>query len=99
MSIGYLGLRKKLAKRAIYNYWGGLSGQRAIKTEIWDLLNPQDKHGFNVEAALNARLRKYGLHRNIARTALEGVGHVGKRKKERNWAKAARPMRKPTEQL
>ena len=88
MSIGYLGLRKAAVKKAILNNWGALSGQRAIDVEVWGLLSPQDKHRFNVEAALNARLRKAGLHHTISRVALEGVGHVGKRDKEGNWPKA-----------
>lgn len=88
MSIGYLGLRKAVIKKAILNRWGALSGQRAIRTEVWDLLNNQDKHRFNIEAALNARLRKHGLHHTIARVALEGVGHVGKHAKEGNWSRA-----------
>ncbi len=89
MSIGYLGLRKSVVKKAVLNRWGAFSGQRAIRTEVWDFLNSRDKHGFNVEAALNARLRKHGLHNTIARVALDGVGHVGKRQKEDSWAKAA----------
>ncbi len=88
MTIGYLGLRKAFVKKIILNKWGALSGQRAIRTEVWDLLNNQDKHGFNIEAALNARLRKNNLHRTIARVALDGVGHVGKRYKEGSWSKA-----------
>lgn len=88
MAIGYLGLRKTVIKKAILNRWGALSGQRAIRTEIWDFLNNQDKHGFNIEAALNARLRKHGLHHAIARVALDGVGHIGKQHKEDNWSKA-----------
>lgn len=88
MSIGYLGLRKAVLKKAVLNRWGALSGQRAIRTEVWDLLNNQDKHGFNIEAALNVRLRKHNLHHTIARVALEGVSHVGKLQKEDSWPKA-----------
>ncbi len=88
MSIGYLGLRKAVVQKVILNRWGALSGQRAIRTEVWDLLNNQDKHGWNIEAALNARLRKEHLHHTIARVALDGVGHVGKHDKEGSWPKA-----------
>lgn len=88
MSIGYLGLRKAVVKKAILNRWGALRGQRALQTEVWDLLNNQDKHGFNIEAALNARMRKNNVHHTIARVALDGVGHVGKQHKEGNWPKA-----------
>jgi len=88
MTIGYLGLRKAVVKKAILNRWGALSGQRALRTEVWELLSGQDKHGFNVEAALNARLRQQNLHRTINRVALEGVGHVGKHDKEGTWPKA-----------
>lgn len=87
MSIGYLGLRKAVNK-LVLNRWGALSGQRAILPEVWELLNAQDKHGWNVEAALNARLRKADLHHTIARIALDGVSHVGKQHKESNWPKA-----------
>lgn len=88
MSIGYLGLRKAVVKKAILNRWGALSGQRALRTDVWNLLNNQDKHGFNIEAALNARLRKKNLHHTIARVVLDGVGHVGKQHKEGNLPKA-----------
>jgi glycosyltransferase involved in cell wall biosynthesis len=88
MTIGYLGLRKAAVKRVILNRWGALSGERAIRTEVWDLLNNQDKHGFNIEAALNARLRQQELHRNIVRVELDGVGHVGKHEKLDSWPKA-----------
>ena len=88
MSIGYLGLRKAVVKSSILQNWGALSGQRAIRTEIWDLLSEQDKKGWNIEAALNARLRKHNLHRTISRVALEGVGHVGKRDKLGSWPAA-----------
>lgn len=88
MTIGYLGLRKAFVKKTILSQWGALSGQRALRTEVWDLLDDQDKHGFNIEAALNARLRKHALHRTISRVALDGVGHVGKRQKEGSWPRA-----------
>jgi glycosyltransferase involved in cell wall biosynthesis len=89
MSIGYLGLRKAFVKQTIYQRWGVLSGQRAIQAAVWDTLSKKDKQGFAVEAALNARLRKAGEHHRIARIALEGVSHVGKRDKEANLLKAA----------
>jgi glycosyltransferase involved in cell wall biosynthesis len=84
MTIGYLGLRKAVVKKTILSQWGALSGQRALRTDVWDLLSAKDKRGFNVEAALNARLRKQKLHQNISRVALDGVGHVGKIEKEGN---------------
>ena len=88
MAIGYLGLRKMVVQKALLNKWGALSGQRALDTNVWDLLSLKDKHGFNVEAALNARLRKNNVHHDIARVALDGVGHVGKRQKEGTWPRA-----------
>lgn len=42
MTIGYLGLRKAFVKKAILNHWGALSGQRAIRSEVWDSLSGQD---------------------------------------------------------
>ena len=81
MTIGYLGMRKAFAKK-VYAKWGALSGQRGLRLAILDLLTEQDKHGFNMEAALNARLRKHNLHRQITRVALDGVSHIGKREKE-----------------
>lgn len=88
MTIGYLGLRRAVVKRTVLQQWGALSGQRALKTDLWSLLNTRDKHGFNIEAALNARVRKQKLHRGIARVALDGVGHVGKRVKDGSIARA-----------
>lgn len=88
MSIGYLGLRKAIFEKVVLDNWGALSGQRALRTEAWSLLTSDDKHGFNIEAALNARFRKAGLHRTISRIALDGVSHTGKRKKEGSWPRA-----------
>lgn len=90
MTIGYLGLRKAVVKKYLLKQWGALSGQRAFELSIWSLLDEQDKDGFNIEAALNARLRKANLHHRIARVALEGVGHVGKHDKYGNWPTALR---------
>ncbi len=90
MTIGYLGLRKAIVKKAILNQWGALSGQRAIREDVWDLLSFTDKHGFNVEAALNARIRKEGMHTEVTRVELDGLGHVGKRDKEDTLASALR---------
>lgn len=87
MSIGYLGLRKEWAKN-IYKNWGALCGQRAIRLEIWNLISERDKHGFNIEAALNARTRKKKIDGRIVKVALAGVSHVGKREKEGNWPAA-----------
>lgn len=88
MTIGYLGLRKAFIKKTILSQWGALSGQRALRVGVWDYLSSQDRHRFNVEAALNARLRKNNLHNTISRVALDGVSHTGKRQKEGNWPQA-----------
>ncbi|MEI9913896.1 MAG: glycosyltransferase [Candidatus Saccharibacteria bacterium] len=88
MAIGYLGLRKTVIKKTMLQQWGALSGQRALKTEVWSLLNQRDKHGFNIEAALNARMRKNHLHHAISRVALDGLGHIGKHEKLGSWPKA-----------
>ena len=88
MSIGYLGLRIAVMKKRILNQWGMLSGQRAIRTDVWELLSDRDKHRFNIEVALNARLRHAEPHRSIARVGLDGVGHVSKPDKEGNYPKA-----------
>jgi hypothetical protein len=88
MTIGYLGLRKAFIKKTVLNHWGALSGQRALRVGIWDYLSDQDKHGFNIEAALNARLRKQNLHHTISRVVLDGVSHVGKRQKTGSWPEA-----------
>lgn len=82
MVIGTLGLRPALVQRTILDKWGVLSGQRAMTPEIWALLSERDKQGFSVEAALNARMRKAGINDKIARTALEGLGHVGQIEKQ-----------------
>lgn len=89
MVIGYLGLRKTLVKKAILQHWGALSGQRALRLEVWDLLSDKDKHGYD-EAALNARLRKQKMHHNIVRMPLEGVSHVGKTEKSQRYQKPCR---------
>lgn len=88
MTIGYLGLRQAVIKKTILNQWGALSGQRALTKEVWDLLIDRDKQGWNIEAALNARLRKNNLHQHIARVSLDGVGHIGKHDKTGSWPKA-----------
>lgn len=88
MSIGYIGLRRYVANTHILRQWGALSGQRALQTEVWDLLSVRDKHRFNIEAALNARLRHAKSRQSIARVMFDGVSHVSKPQKEGSLPKA-----------
>jgi hypothetical protein len=88
MTLGYIGIRRHFAKLPKpFNYFGVLSGLRAIRTEAWDTLSDgnnfgkHDKRGFN-EAVLHGRVAKLG--EPIARVAIDGVGHVSKFKKHGN---------------
>lgn len=86
MTIGIL--ERTIAQRAILRRWGALSGQRALGIELWEQLRSKDRHGFNVEAALNARTRHKGQHHKIERVELRHVTHTGKREKEPTLLKA-----------
>lgn len=87
MTIGIL--ERSKAQRAILRKWGALSGQRALGVELWEQLCPRDRHGFNVEAALNATTRHHGQHHRIERVELRHVTHTGKREKQPTLLKAA----------
>ena len=87
MTIGIL--ERTLLQRKILSRWGALSGQRALRFDLWESLRIADKHGFNVEAALNSTARHQGRHRQIERVELRGVTHTGKRVKEPTLSKAA----------
>lgn len=87
MTIGYLGGRKRFAKR-ILSKWGGFSGQRTVAPVIWDQLQTEDFEGWRTEGALNAVFRNYGIGEQVERMELEGVRHLGKRDKEPTLLKA-----------
>lgn len=87
MSVGHFGLRRAGVRIPHFNSYGLLSGQRAIRTSIWGLLSSEDKRGWNIEAALNLRVRRAGLP--YTHVKLTGLGHITKKQKEKNWHKAA----------
>ncbi len=86
MTIGIL--ERTLLQRKILAKWGALSGQRAMTLEIWEKLKPSDRHGFNVEAALNSVARHQDWHSQIERVELRHLTHTGKREKEPTLRKA-----------
>lgn len=87
MTIGIL--ERTLLQRKILTRWGALSGQRAMTLEVWEKLKPLDRHGFNVEAALNSIARHQDWHSQIERVELRHLTHTGKREKEPTLTKAA----------
>ncbi len=86
MTIGIL--ERTLLQRKILTKWGALSGQRAMAIGVWEKLKPLDRHGFNVEAALNSTARHQGWHSKIERVELRHLTHTGKREKEPTLTKA-----------
>lgn len=87
MTIGIL--ERTDLQKAFLKRWGAFSGQRVLPIETWEGLTKRDRHGFNVEAALNARARQNGTHRDIERIELNGVTHTGQREKQSNLSDAA----------
>lgn len=59
-----------------------LTGQRALRRELFEAIDPKDTKGFKVEAALNARADELGLVRRAF--ICEGVRHRGKEQKAHN---------------
>jgi glycosyltransferase involved in cell wall biosynthesis len=88
MTIGILE-RTKLQKTMLMK-WGAFSGQRALPISLWESLDVRHRHGFGVEAALNATSRHQNMHRSIKRVELSGVTHTGKREKEPTLARAGK---------
>lgn len=86
MTIGIL--ERSLLQKSILKRWGGLSGQRALTINLWEQLRPHERHGFGVEAALNASTRHHSQHHRIKRVELRHVTHTGKREKEPTLPKA-----------
>ena len=86
MTIGIL--ERSLIQRSVLRHWGALSGQRAMTLNFWDQLTAPERHGFRVEASLNASARHHGQHHSIRRLELRHVTHTGKREKEPTLAKA-----------
>jgi glycosyltransferase involved in cell wall biosynthesis len=75
MACGTLARPKVL--RFILRYWAGLTGQRALRREVWDALPGGE--GFEVEPLLNSICRKRRWR--ILRCDLLGLTHTGKREK------------------
>ncbi len=86
MTIGIL--ERSLIQRSILRRWGAFSGQRALTFELWDQLSEAGRHGFGVEAALNATARQHKQHHLIERIEMRHVTHTGKREKESNIMRA-----------
>lgn len=87
MTIGIL--ERSLLQRSILRKWGALSGQRALTLDLWDQLSVAERHGFGIEASLNASARHHNQHHQIERVELRHVTHTGKREKEPSLTKAA----------
>lgn len=66
-----------------------LTGERALRRELFESLDPRDIGGYRVEAALNNRARELGVE--IHDFVLDGMFHVTKEEKETSravgWAK------------
>ena len=56
-----------------------LTGQRALRREVFDMLDRADAHGYRVEAALNSLVAQRGLVRHDA--VLRGLWHRTKEEK------------------
>jgi glycosyltransferase involved in cell wall biosynthesis len=59
-----------------------LTGQRALRREIWDALEPEDYRGYKVEAALNSVCNELGVP--IIAFVCEGLWHRTKEEKFAN---------------
>ena len=56
-----------------------LTGERALRRELFESLEPDDMHGYKIEAALNSRCGELGLKRVCF--VCDGMWHLTKEKK------------------
>lgn len=59
-----------------------LTGERAVRRELFESLNDEDAHGYKIEAALNSRCGEVGGKR--VAFVCSGLWHMTKEKKYRN---------------
>ena len=71
--------RGPVANRLFLHGLPVLTGQRALRRELFDRLDGNDLHGYRVEAALNSLVARYGLVRRDG--VLPGLWHRTKEEK------------------
>jgi glycosyltransferase involved in cell wall biosynthesis len=75
--------------RIFLNVLPKLTGERALRRELFESLDPRDIEGYKVEAALNSRAAELGVP--VRAFVLDGMFHVTKEEKEetpaKGWAK------------
>ncbi len=88
MSLGLFD-RGPVQNRIFLNALPKLTGERAMRRELFESLDPRDIEGYKVEAALNSRATELGL--DVRAFVLDGMFHRTKEEKEaspaKGWAK------------
>lgn len=88
MSLGLFD-RGPVQNQIFLNALPKLTGERAMRRELFESLDPRDIEGYKVEAALNSRAAELGL--DVRSFVLDGMFHRTKEQKEaspaKGWAK------------
>lgn len=88
MSLGLFD-RGPVKNRIFLNALPKLTGERALRRELFESLDPRDIEGYRVEAALNSRAAELGVP--VRSFVLDGMFHVTKEEKMKSpaegWAK------------
>jgi glycosyltransferase involved in cell wall biosynthesis len=88
MSLGLFD-RGPVQNRIFLNALPKLTGERALRRELFESLDPRDIEGYRVEAALNSRAAELGVP--VRAFVLDGMFHVTKEEKlespAEGWAK------------
>jgi glycosyltransferase involved in cell wall biosynthesis len=88
MSLGLFD-RGPVQNKIFLRFLPKLTGERALRRELFESLDPRDIEGYKVEAALNSRAAELGVP--VRAFVLDGMFHVTKEQKEetpvKGWAK------------
>jgi glycosyltransferase involved in cell wall biosynthesis len=88
MSLGLFD-RGPVQNRIFLRFLPKLTGERALRRELFESLDPRDIEGYKVEAALNSRATEMGVP--VRAFVLDGMFHVTKEEKmdtpAKGWAK------------
>lgn len=81
--------RGPVQNKVFLNFLPKLTGERALRRELFESLDPEDIEGYKVEAALNSRATDLGVE--VRAFVLDGMFHRTKEEKEespaKGWAK------------
>jgi glycosyltransferase involved in cell wall biosynthesis len=77
--------RGPIQNKVFLNFLPKLTGERALRRELFESLDPEDIEGYKVEAALNSRATDLGVE--VRAFVLDGMFHRTKEEKEESPTK------------